>query len=127
MPYESLKSKQGWTLFSQRKLKNQTAAVPVADFDVSDVELHVVLYCGKAKPATAHKGTLSDIANAYNAEEHLNTLRNNYRDAVIEDLESGAGNYQTMVYYMDIMNTYERMGDFMINISQDLQRGFVGK
>ena len=75
----------------------------------------------------AHKGTLVDIANAYNAEERLNTLRNNFRDAAIEDMENGAGNYQAMVYYMDIMNTYERMGDFMINISQDLERGFVGK
>ena len=75
----------------------------------------------------AHKGTLVDIANAYNAEEHLNTLRNNFRDAAIEDMENGAGNYQAMVYYMDIMNTYERMGDFMINISQDLERGFVYK
>lgn len=42
-------------------------------------------------------------------------------------MENGAGNYQAMVYYMDIMNTYERMGDFMINISQDLERGFVHK
>ena len=75
----------------------------------------------------AHKGTLTDIVNAYNAEERLNTLRNNYRDAVIEDMENGAGSYQTMVYYMDIMNTYERMGDFMINISQDLERAFVNK
>ena len=48
-----------------------------------------------------------------------------FRDAVIEDIENGGQNYQTRVYYMDIMNTYERMGDFMINISQDLERGFV--
>ena len=75
----------------------------------------------------AHKGELIDIANAYNAEQRINTLRNNYRDAVIEDMESGAGNYQAMVYYMDIMNTYERMGDFMINISQDLERGFINR
>ena len=75
----------------------------------------------------AHKGELIDIANAYNAEQRINTLRNNYRDAVIEDMESGAGNYQAMVYYMDIMNTYERMGDFMINVSQDLERGFINR
>ena len=73
----------------------------------------------------AHKGELVDITNAYSAEQRINTLRNNYRDAVIEDMESGAGNYQAMVYYMDIMNAYERMGDFMINISQDLERGFI--
>ncbi len=75
----------------------------------------------------AHKGELVDITNAYSAEQRINTLRNNYRDAVIEDMESGAGNYQAMVYYMDIMNTYERMGDFMINISQDLERGFINR
>ena len=75
----------------------------------------------------AHKGTLTDIVNAYNAEERLNTLRNNYRDTVIEEMENGTGSYQAMVYYMDIMNTYERMGDFMINISQDLERGFACK
>ena len=80
-----------------------------------------------ANLTAAHKGELVDITNAYNAEQRLNTLRNNYRDAVIEEMENGAGNYQTMVYYMDIMNTYERMGDFMINISQDLERGFIGK
>ena len=75
----------------------------------------------------AHRGELIDITNAYNAEQRINTLRNNYRDAVIEEMESGAGNYQAMVYYMDIMNTYERMGDFMINISQDLERGFINR
>ena len=75
----------------------------------------------------AHKGELIDIANAYNAEQRINTLRNNYRDAAIEEMESGAGNYQAMVYYMDIMNTYERMGDFMINVSQDLERGFINR
>ena len=75
----------------------------------------------------AHNGKLADISNAYNAEQRLNTLRNNYRDSVIEDMETGTGNYQAMVYYMDIVNTYERMGDFIINISQDLERGFVVK
>ena len=75
----------------------------------------------------AHNGTLTEISNAYNAEQRLNTLRNNFRDAVIEEMECGDGNYQAMVYYMDIINTYERMGDFMINISQDLERGFVIK
>ena len=75
--------------------------------------------------AAAHRGELVGITNAYNAEERINTLRNNFRDAVIEEFDNGGKNYQTSVYYMDIMNTYERMGDFMINVSQDLERGFV--
>ena len=73
----------------------------------------------------AHKGNLDNITNAYNAEERINTLRNNFRDTVIEDIDNGGKNYQTSVYYMYIMNTYERMGDYMINVSQDLERGFV--
>ncbi|MBR5813325.1 MAG: Na/Pi cotransporter family protein [Bacteroidaceae bacterium] len=75
----------------------------------------------------AHKGELTNISNAYNAEERINTLRNNLRDAVIEEIDNGGKNYQTSVYYMDIINAYERMGDFMINISQDLERGFINK
>ena len=80
-----------------------------------------------ANLTAAHKGTLETIANAYNAEDRLNTLRNNFRDAVIEDIDNGSKNYQTSVYYMDILNEYERMGDFMINISQDLERAFSAK
>ena len=75
--------------------------------------------------SAAHKGELQNIANAYNAEDRLNNLRNNFRDAVIEDIENGGKNYHTSVYYMDIVNEYERMGDFMINVSQDLERGFI--
>ena len=80
-----------------------------------------------ANHTAAHKGELENITNAYNAEEHLNTLRNNFRDTVIEQMDNGDKNYQTTVYYMDIMNEYERMGDFMINISQYLERGFIRK
>lgn len=75
----------------------------------------------------AHKGTLTDIANAYNAEEHINVLRNNLRDTEIEEIENGEKNYQTSVYYMDVVNELERMGDFIINISQDLMKSFVEK
>ena len=73
----------------------------------------------------AHKGELVNIANAYNAEDRLNTLRNNFRDAVIEEIDNGGKNYQTSVYYMDILNEFERMGDFMINVSQDLERAYI--
>ena len=73
----------------------------------------------------AHKGQLVDITNAYNAEEHINSLRNILRDTEIEELENDGKNYQTSVYYMDIVNELERMGDFIINISQDLKRSFT--
>lgn len=75
----------------------------------------------------AHKGELTNISNAYNAEDRINTLRNNLRDTVIENIENDGKNYQTNVYYMDIINAYESMGDFMINVSQDLEKGFIHK
>ena len=75
----------------------------------------------------AHKGTLADISNAYNAENHINELRNTLRESEIEEMENGEKNYQESVYYLDIVNELERMGDFIINISQDLKKSFVHK
>ena len=70
----------------------------------------------------AHEGRLEGISNAYNAEENINYLRNIFRDEEIEDIENNRRNYQTSVYYMDIVNEMEKMGDFIINISQDLEK-----
>ena len=64
--------------------------------------------------------TLDNISNAYNAEEKINVLRNNLRDAEIESIEQNSDNYLTSVYFMDLINELEKMGDFIINISQDL-------
>lgn len=80
-----------------------------------------------ANLTAAHEGTLTSIANAYDAEEQINALRNELREAEIEALDNNDKNYQTSVYYIDIINELERMGDFMINISQSLERAFVGK
>ena len=70
----------------------------------------------------AYEGHLDGIANAYNAEDRINNLRNNLRDEEIEEIENNRRSYQTSVYYMDIVNELEKMGDFMINISQDLDK-----
>ena len=80
-----------------------------------------------ANLTAAHEGTLTSIANAYDAEEQINALRNELREAEIEALDNNDKNYQTSVYYIDIINELEHMGDFMINISQSLERAFVGK
>ena len=72
----------------------------------------------------AFNGKLGEITNAYAAEDHINTLRNNLRDAAIEDIDTNNKTYQSSVYFMDIISELERMGDFMINISQSLQRAY---
>jgi Na+/phosphate symporter len=75
----------------------------------------------------AHAGDLAEISNAYNAEQKINALRNELREAEIEEIESNIKNYQTSVYYMDVVSKLEGMGDFIINVSQSLERAFVGK
>ena len=80
-----------------------------------------------ANLTAAHEGRLTTIKNAYDAEEQINVLRNELREAEIEALEDNQKNYQTSVYYIDIINELEHMGDYMINISQSLERAFVGK
>ena len=72
--------------------------------------------------SAADNATLEEISNAYSAEDNINNLRNNLRDEEIENIENGKKNYQTSVYYMDIVNELEKMGDFMINVSQDLYK-----
>lgn len=96
-----------------RKLEDMAAAVDLA-YDAMIANLNA-----------AHKGELTEISNAYNAEDRINNLRNNLRDAEIEEIENNGKNYQTSVYYMDVVNELEKMGDFIINISQDLERAFV--
>ncbi len=70
----------------------------------------------------AFDGKLVEIANAYAAEDHINSLRNNLRDEEIESIDSARKNYQTSVYFIDILSELEKMGDFMINVSQSLHK-----
>jgi len=68
------------------------------------------------------EGKLGGIGNAYEAEDRINDLRNTLRDAAIEEIEDNRKNYQTSVYYMDVVSELEKMGDFMINVSQALDK-----
>ena len=115
-------------MLSRRNEHNKTFSVETIDninlmLEKVDSAYEVMI----ANLNAAHEGTLSSIANAYHAEEQINVLRNELREAEIEALEDNDKNYQTSVYYIDIINELEHMGDFMINISQSLERAFVGK
>ena len=59
-----------------------------------------------------------DITNAINAEYNINQCRNNLREEHINKIENPDYNYQTGVYYIDIVAELEKMGDFIINISE---------
>ena len=70
-----------------------------------------------------YSGNLDEIRNAYDAEDRINVMRNNLREQAIEEVEGGdSTSYLTSVYYLDIVSELEKMGDFMINVSQDLYK-----
>ena len=61
---------------------------------------------------------LSDISNAQNCEYNINECRNHLREEHIVNIESNSYNYLTGVYFMDVLSELEKIGDFLINISQ---------
>lgn len=70
----------------------------------------------------ASEGRLEDITNAYAIEERINNLRNDFREEEINSLEDKRKSYETSVYFIDILSELEKMGDFMINVSQVLYK-----
>ena len=61
---------------------------------------------------------LKDISNALNAEYNINECRNHLREEHIVNIENNSYNYLTGVYYIDVLNELEKIGDFLINISE---------
>ena len=61
---------------------------------------------------------LNDISNALNCEYNINECRNHLREEHIVNIESSSYNYLTGVYYMDVLAELEKIGDFLINVSQ---------
>ena len=59
-----------------------------------------------------------EIAAANDAEYKVNECRNYLRDEHVTNMEDPNYNYQTGVYYIDIVAELEKMGDFIINISE---------
>ena len=61
---------------------------------------------------------LRDITNAENCEYNINEYRNYMREEHIVNIENNSYNYLTGVYYVDVLSELEKIGDFLINISQ---------
>lgn len=59
-----------------------------------------------------------DITSAYQAEEDINEFRNLLRDAHLEAIKSGEYTYEVGTLYSSLYAIYEKIGDFVINVSQ---------
>ena len=61
---------------------------------------------------------LEGITNAEEAEERVNACRDTLREEHLANIEKSNYPYETGAFYMDVVNALEKMGDFIINISQ---------
>ncbi len=61
---------------------------------------------------------LKDISNAVEAEVAINDCRNELREEHIINIENNRYAYTTGVYYIDLISELEKIGDFIINISE---------
>lgn len=57
-----------------------------------------------------------DIISSYNREREINNMRNTLRAANIENIKEHHYEYQAGIYYMDIISTLEKTGDYIINV-----------
>lgn len=65
--------------------------------------------------------TQENLRRAIDCEIEINEMCNTLREEEILRIEQNESSYQSSVYYLDIISEFERMGDFMINISEARQ------
>ena len=82
----------------------------------------MIVLIGRAYEATIynleHSTTITNIDNAVEAEVHINRMRDKLRDVELKAVENNGEAYFESVYYLDLVEGLEKMGDFIINISQ---------
>lgn len=61
-----------------------------------------------------------DINVSVNIEMEINNLRTNFRKKNVLDVDAKKYNYQTGIYYMDLISECEKMGDYIINVAEAL-------
>ncbi len=65
-----------------------------------------------------------DIIASYNREREINNLRNQLRTANVESINDRHYEYQSGIYYMDIISTLEKSGDYIINVIDTIRDEF---
>jgi len=69
-----------------------------------------------------------DFEAAKKCEEEINSYRNELKRAHLKNVENGVYSYQAGVFYSDLYSQCERMGDYIVNVSEDInEMNFVDK
>jgi phosphate:Na+ symporter len=64
------------------------------------------------------------IIVSYNCEREINNLRNQLRANNIHNINERHYEYQSGIYYMDIISTLEKMGDYIVNVVDTVKDEF---
>ena len=67
-----------------------------------------------------------NIISEYNHEREINNLRNLLRTANVANINDRHYEYQSGIYYMDIVSTLEKSGDYIINVVDTIRDEFKG-
>ena len=62
-----------------------------------------------------------DIISSYNYEREINNLRNQLRTGNVENINAHKYEYQAGIYYMDIVASLEKIGDYIINVVDEIK------
>ena len=62
-----------------------------------------------------------DIIASYNREREINNLRNQLRTTNVENINDRHYEYQSGIYYMDIISKLEKAGDYKINVTDTIR------
>lgn len=67
-----------------------------------------------------HKSELTrdDVNPSYNIENEINNYRNQLKARNLEDINNKEYSYQDGVYYVDMLNENEKLGDYVLNVVQ---------
>ena len=68
----------------------------------------------------AKEFTQADLRRAVDCEIEINNMRTLLREEEILKIEQNESNYPSSVYYIDVIAEFERMGDYIINVSEAL-------
>lgn len=66
----------------------------------------------------------ADIISSYNRERELNNMRNQLRGENVSNINNRVYEYQSGIYYMDLVSDIERMGDYIINVVDTVKERF---
>lgn len=110
-------------------LRKQSSKTPFND----EIYANIDLMFGYVSEAMANMLKLiSNIENiyeaeiivSYNKEREINNLRNQLRNGNVENINNKHYEYQSGIFYMDIISDLEKTGDYIINVVDTVKDQF---